>query len=330
MNRKNTAKCLSTCATLIVSFGLPRYSVQADAHSAFDGSKIVYQDWKDDQRERTIPVKIYLPETGMAPFPVVIFSHGLGGSREAAVYLGDYWSQHGYLCVFVQHPGSDSGVWQSVRGAGKAAIMQSMKKAANGQNLIDRANDVKFVIDELEKRNQSDPLLRNQLDLSKIGIAGHSFGAGTSLAIAGQRFAGTRANLKDQRVKAAIYLCPPVMGGKLAREQFYGTIKIPGLLLTGTEDNSPIGETRAEDRRIPFDGISSPHQYLANFIGANHATFGGASFSGAESNSQFHEMIDRLSTEFLDAALKGDPNAWRWLDSDAASYLGKSAVYEKK
>jgi predicted dienelactone hydrolase len=37
----------------------------------------------DAKRKRTVPVKIYLTEAG-GPRPVVLFSHGLGGSREPA------------------------------------------------------------------------------------------------------------------------------------------------------------------------------------------------------------------------------------------------------
>jgi predicted dienelactone hydrolase len=294
-------------------------------------SNIVYQDWHDGQRGRDLPIKIYLPKTGNAPFPVVIFSHGLGGSREAAVYLGDYWSQRGYFCVFVQHPGSDSGVWQPAAGAGREAVMQRMKEAANGKNLIDRDQDITFVLNELERRNREDPEFKGRLQLAHIALAGHSFGAGTTLAIAGQNF-GTR-NMRDDRIKAAIYLCPPVSeAASSAREATYGSIKIPGLLLTGTEDDSPIRETKAADRRIPYDGIKAPHQYLVNFDGADHATFGGRSFRKAkDTDDKFHEMIDVVTTKFLDANLKDDKSALSWLDgSGATSYLGKAAVFERK
>jgi predicted dienelactone hydrolase len=186
-----------------------------------------------------------------------------------------------------------------------------MKEQANGKNLIARAKDIQFVLDEIARRNQKDPLLAHQFDLKHIAVAGHSFGAGTSLAI----------------------VCPPVRdGGKTAPEKVYGSINIPGLLLTGTEDISPIGETSAEDRRIPFDGMRTPHQYLVNFNGADHSTFGGGGVRAPkESDEEFHKMIDKVTTEFLDATLKGDASAWHWLDSaEAPNYLGKSAVFEKK
>jgi len=327
---KNTAKACFILISLLWSWG-PDIAGYSRNGSVFAAANTVYQSWKDPKRDRTIPVKIYLPTTGKGPFPVVIFSHGLGGSVEAAVYLGEYWSSHGYFCVFVQHEGSDTGVWAPAVGEGREAILQRMREAANGKNLVDRAADIKFVLDELARRDREDPEFKGQMRLDKIALAGHSFGAGTTLSIAGQNYGGK--NMRDDRVKAAIYLCPPVTGqGKTQGEATYGTIKIPGMLLTGTEDNSPIRDTKAEDRRIPFDGMRAPHQFLINFIGANHATFGGSSVRQArEGDDKFHEMIQVVTTKFLDANLRDDSAAWNWLDgSGITSFLGKAAMFEKK
>src|ERR1700712_5603134 len=63
--------------------------------------------WHDAARARDLPVKLYFPVEGVAPFPVIIFSHGVGGSREAFSYLGETWASHGYVAVFLQHPGTD-------------------------------------------------------------------------------------------------------------------------------------------------------------------------------------------------------------------------------
>jgi predicted dienelactone hydrolase len=41
--------------------------------------------WRDDVRNRDVPVRIYTPVAEDAPkdarFPVILFSHGLGGNR---------------------------------------------------------------------------------------------------------------------------------------------------------------------------------------------------------------------------------------------------------
>jgi predicted dienelactone hydrolase len=44
--------------------------------------------------------------------PVVLFSHGLGGSRTGSVFLGEHWAARGYVAVFLQHPGSDDSIWK--------------------------------------------------------------------------------------------------------------------------------------------------------------------------------------------------------------------------
>lgn len=52
----------------------------------------------DGKRERTIPIRVYFPATGKAA-PVILFSHGLGGSRDNNPYLGKHWAARGYVVV---------------------------------------------------------------------------------------------------------------------------------------------------------------------------------------------------------------------------------------
>ena len=56
----------------------------------------------DDARERSIPLKIYRPKEADGPLPVVLMSHGLGGTREGLSYLAEHWASHGYACVVMQ------------------------------------------------------------------------------------------------------------------------------------------------------------------------------------------------------------------------------------
>ncbi len=339
---QNRVKSVVFCAlAALIIVCAPAMDVHASAAEA-GAVATELQDWKDAKRNRTVPVKFYLAVARQGrPSPVVIFSHGLGGSREAAQYLGEYLASKGYFCVHIQHPGSDTEVARkailSNKGAssgGFGGIRAELGKAASGQNLILRVQDVSFVIDELERKNKTDPLLAGRLDLSKIAVAGHSFGAGTALAICGQNFgtAGNQRTVTDPRVKAGIYLSAPVNLRGRSLSDVYGTVKVPGIVMTGTEDSSPIGETTASDRRIPFDGISAPHQYLVNFIGGDHAIFGGRSFRPRKAgDEEFHQQINQVAGAFLDAYLCGDKNAKAWLDGDGAKhYFAKSATFERK
>ena len=59
----------------------------ANAAGSFVIEKGVFHD-KD--RSRDVPYKLYRPDPLTGRYPIVIFSHGLGGSVEAAVYLGEH------------------------------------------------------------------------------------------------------------------------------------------------------------------------------------------------------------------------------------------------
>ena len=56
-------------------------------------------DWHDAKRNRAVPVKIYFPKDSVGALPIVIFSHGLGGSRDGYEYLGRHWAGCGYASV---------------------------------------------------------------------------------------------------------------------------------------------------------------------------------------------------------------------------------------
>lgn len=322
---------LLSVAALVITTGNGLSTAAEVSQSA--SAQVVYEDWTDSRRSRVIPVKIYLPKDRSKPHPVVIFSHGLGGSREAAQYLGEYWSGHGYVSVHVQHAGSDNSVWQPVASQGRQGVMGKMRSAINLQTFMDRNGDISFVLDQLEKLNKpnSKSRLQGQLDLSKIAMSGHSYGAATTLAMAGQRYVlGT--NFTDPRVKAAIYLSPPVNLRGQSAEEVFGYIKVPGLLMTGTEDNSPMGETSQSARRIPFDAIESPNQYLVIFKGGDHMVFNGRPGIRAAkpTDALFHQQIQKVSTAFLDAYLKGDASQQSWLKTQAPTYFAKTAFFERK
>src|SRR6218665_3828498 len=75
-------------------------------------------EWKDTARGgRTIPWRAYLPVKSDKPVPVVIVSHGLGGSRDGMGYLGEALASHGVATIHIQHAGSDESVLK-----GKAVI----------------------------------------------------------------------------------------------------------------------------------------------------------------------------------------------------------------
>ena len=279
----------------------------------------------DAKRQRDLPVRVYLPQSPV-PAPVVLFSHGLGGSSKGYSYLGSQWAGRGYVVVAIQHPGSDESVW---RGSLNPAA--SMKQAANGKNFMLRVQDVPAVIDQLALWNQEpgNPL-NNRLDLEKIGMAGHSFGAVTTQGVSGETFGWGGAKFTDPRIKAALCLSPssPVLGKPT---KAFGSVKIPWMLMTGTNDVASIGSQNLASRLAVFPALPPGGKYELVLNGADHAAFSDAPIPRSTSNPNHHKAIEALSTAFWDSYLKADKSAKAWLNGEGANAVLTAAdSFQKK
>ena len=271
-------------------------------------------DVQDAKRNRTIPIRVYLPGSEK-PAQVILFSHGLCGSRDNNPYLGNHWAGRGYAVVFVQHPGSDESVW---KGEPALKRMGAMKKAASGEAFMDRTEDIPAVIDALEVWNAGKGhALEGRLDLAHIGMSGHSFGAMTTQAMAGQSFGG-RLSFVEKRIDAALMMSPsiPKLGDPA---KAFGKITIPCLLMTGTEDDSPIGDMEPENRIKVFPSLTNAPAWQVVFDKATHMSFGERKgFRNRRESDRYHTAILALSTAFWDAHLRGDKAAAEWLNGEGA------------
>jgi len=162
-------------------------------------------------------------------------------------------------------------------------------------------------------------------------VAGHSFGAYTALAAAGQTFNPGFASrtLTDPRVKAVIPMSAPVPADQRQLDDVYAGIRIPCLHMTGTRDNSPIGDTTPEKRRIPFDHCRNSDQYLLTFQDGDHAIFSGRRRPSKQERT-FQELICVSSTAFWEAYLLGNEPAKRYLTNDFRGVLGRNGTFEIK
>lgn len=289
-------------------------------------------------QSRKVPVKIYLPSAN-SKVPVVLFSHGLGGSREGFGHGGQHWAMRGYIAVFIQHPGSDESVWRE-RALGER--MDALRDAASLQNLVARIGDVKAVIDFLESidLDTSKTLtqapqakqLTGRMDLQHIGMSGHSFGAITTQMVAGQSSIVPTQQTVDSRIKAAVVLSPSAPKRGQA-ERYFGKVEIPWLLMTGTKDNSPIGDQTAESRLAVFPALPAGSKYQAVFDGGTHAFLGERANLLSENAQQTNHAnaTIALSTAFWDAFLRGDESAKTWLNgSGPQNVLSLKDRWEKK
>ena len=272
---------------------------------------------KDAARQREIPLRILLP-AGAAPAPAVLFSHGLGGSAGGSAYLGEHWSRRGYATVYLQHPGSDEAVWKS---APPGSRRQALEAAASGPNLILRLGDVRAVLNQLEAWNR-DPAhpLAGRLRMDQVGMSGHSFGALTTQGVSGQSFPVYGGRLTDPRIRAAVIMSPSAPRRGSAAGAF-ASVRIPWLLMTGTQDVASIGGATLESRLAVFPVLPAGGKYELVLDGAEHSAF----TERAPRNPNHHRVILALATAFWDAWLRHDPAARVWLESPAPRALMEPA-----
>lgn len=332
-------RCLSPWITITLSCAAAQEAASYTPPAPAQDVAVLRHDWHDTKRDRDVPVKIYFPKEGAGPFPIIIFSHGLGGSREHYEYLGRHWAGCGYVSVHLTHHGSDDEVWKGLPMADRVKSLQ--RSAANPANAASRPLDGQFAIDQMERMNgdETSPL-KGRLDLKAVAIAGHSFGGHTTLALAGETFMlplGITRRYGDPRIKAAIQMSAPVPMRRDQLDNVFGSITIPVMHMTGTKDFVEIlPQTTAADRRLPYDHMSGSETCLVIFNGGDHMIFSGRERMSTTPEKQtqdamFQKLICAGTTAFWDAWLKGDAKAKNWLlNGGYAKLLAEQATFEHK
>jgi len=313
----------------------PATSAAYDPLKISHSSDVVTLDleFTDDARQRRIPLRIYLPLDVSAPAatpqPVILFSHGLGGSRQGSTFLGQHWAKRGYIAVFLQHTGSDEDVWRDIRlNQRRAALVQ----AANGQQLNERKQDVATALEQLERwQKQPEHPLAERMDLTRVGMSGHSFGARTTQQVSGETPWG-RVQTTDQRIRAAIVMSPsvPAAGNP---DRAFRNVQLPWLLMTGTHDDSPLGDQTPASRRRVYPALPPGDKYELVLDGAEHSVFTDRRLSGEAKprRPEHHRSILALSTAFWDTYLRDDPAAKAWLQgTEPQSVLDPTDLWHAK
>jgi predicted dienelactone hydrolase len=273
-------------------------------------------EWRDEKRDRPIPVKIFAPIAPASPgkLPTIVFSHGYGESRDSFEYLGQYWARHGYIVVFITHEGSDRE-HLNTKGLPRGDI----------ENTFDpRPLDIRYVTDRLAQSDPGSKLLRGRVDLDRLAIAGQCMGSTTALYMVGlqiQRDDGSHYSDPDPRFKVAVALSPQMprslmlqgaragsgTGGTFGqgsqRELYSGSwekINVPTLVVTGTLDYTLFPSVRKNPdlRHMAYDGLPSGDKYLVDIVGAEHDAFTDSDpwYPSGPRDPRHHDWIGEATT----------------------------------
>ena len=291
------------------------------------------ETWADAARQRDVPVKIRWPEASAhrAPYPVVLFSHGLGGTTDGGEVWGKAWVNAGFVVVHLQHPGSDLAAVRNVTDT--FSDKTALRRAASPAQLLARLQDVSFVLDEIVRRHQSGRPGWRDVRPERIGMSGHSFGAHTTLGMAGQRYPGFEG-INEPCLAAFIAFSPslPVVGdAQLA----FARLTRPLLSITGTLDSDVAGTGATPDRRMAvFAALPAGHKAHLVLHGADHMTFAGQTGRAVEIvpriqptrdlQGAHHALVAAITTDWWRAHLAGDAAARERLAAPAGLGTGDS------
>ncbi|MEH1813783.1 MAG: alpha/beta hydrolase [Nostoc sp.] len=248
--------------------------------------KILNLSLNDQKRDRKIPVDIYWSTAATPDKPVIVFSHGFGSVRTDLRYLAEHLASHGYVVAALEHPGSNQ--------ANTNLALQGKTRIVKPQEFLYRPQDISFVLDELEKLNQTaNHPLQGKLATTNVMVVGYSFGGGTALALAGaelqlehlkqrckknltilslgenmqciaQELPENSYQLRDPRIKQAIALNPTT--SLIFGETGLTKIQVPTIVLAGSADKTTPALT---EQIVGFEKIPSP-KWLVGIIGGTH------------------------------------------------------------
>jgi dienelactone hydrolase len=251
--------------------------------------------------------------------PLVVVSHGIGGSRRGYSWLGTYLASHGMAALHVQHVGSDRQVWTG----NPLGVVSRLQDAAQDREAIARAQDLRFALDQLLSSEHAP-----RLDSGRIAAAGHSYGANTTLLASGARVQreGRLLDLRDERVRAAIVMSAPPFYGEREPQRILGSVTLPSLHVTCTEDiiRIPGYYSGFEDRVAVYEATGSARKWLAVFEGGSHSVFTDrAGTGGTALNPQLKMATRALALAFLREVWDGDAAALREWPREHASLLAR-------
>jgi predicted dienelactone hydrolase len=212
---------------------------------------------EDKPRNRRMALTIEYP-TRTGPHPVIVFSHGGGGSNRGYPGLSSHWTSYGYVVI---RPSHDDRV---------AADQLTTAEWR------ERARDITLVLDSLASLQQQYPELQGKVDESRVAVAGHSRGAVTAMMLGGLRTFPGPTSFADPRVKAIVALSPtgPREEWGVTNESF-AEIRVPALFMTGSRDT---GATEAETpawRQQAFELAAAGDKWLVTIDDVQHGTFTG-------------------------------------------------------
>ena len=254
--------------------------------------KLTTIPFQNPGRSQISSADLYLPNqpsNSSKKIPVAVISHGTASNRQTFAYLAKHLASHGYAVVVPEHLETSTQKFSK--------IFDGLEGPPDANTLLLLPQDITAVLDELERRAESEPELQS-LNLQAVGVLGQSLGGYTVLASAGAELnrnklenacssnveerpilnssmllqcrllevpAEKSLNVKDERVKAAIAINP--FTSHIFGETGLNKLQTPVLFVAGTDD---YFVPALPEQIKPFQQLQIEDKYLVVMENGTH------------------------------------------------------------
>lgn len=247
----------------------------------------------------------------VAPWPVVFFSPGSGMLPGLYATFCEELASRGYVVAGIDHPYDDRAVLLS-----DGRVVTQAKQPSDGETLLRferervtvRTQDLEFALDQFERIRDgelTDPL-RGHIDLSHVGVFGHSVGGMTAAQFCQEDArVGACGNL-DGVVAAMPAYAEPLRG--IARPFLFIQKPFPAVKGESPETAAQrVGRLRAKSDNL-FAGVRSGHSYRVTIAGATHESFSDIEVLTRDSprDRELLVLARDYVRAFFDRTLKGE------------------------
>jgi predicted dienelactone hydrolase len=256
-------------------------------------------------------------------FPLLVFSHGFGGTRFQNGFQMAEIASHGYVIVAADHSHTAAGTVfpdgaEAVMDSATAKVLESDSVSTRVVNIW--AADGRFLIDRMLELVRADPkrMLTGRIDTTRIGYFGHSFGGATAAQVMSQ----------DTRVLAGIN-----MDGYLAGTAWVAGLDRPFLQMRSDsidvgafseEELARVGTSREKLRALVREWDRRTGPVIAagglevHVVGTAHMNYSDyplwsppltriLGLAGSANHQRAHQLVNALTLAFFDRHLKQRP-----------------------